>query len=458
MPESTTPKARTIYLLQEALDTGIRGDLRAAVEHALETATNTHRDLTTLAYDRLKLGKELVDPMRPGFMMRANKSSKRWIYRFSWKEGRRKRQLELGLGTYPDTSLAQAREQWGVARKIRLSGLNPIAEIAGGEEQEMVWAQLQSRYLRLASQHKRSWKDDETLLKASIPDDWSALPLSEIDKYRVGALVATKVATPRQQQRLLGLLKTMFGLAMANNRIAHKWLPGESESGVVEAWAQLTENPCESVVLGKHVPKVYSPSAKEIRSFVRKLPALNEAPDNCAALKLQLLTNTRIGEVAQVEANEVDMREKIWTLPAAKSKNKTEHRIMLSDQATDLLQEQLDKYGDGYLFRNSKGGAARNDTIGKTISNNRQALGVSKDFVTHSLRHFGQSWLAKEKCPVEVRDRIANHAINKLTHMASRYNSYQYDQDAKEWLQKLADHVMALEADNIVLMEEATGE
>ena len=449
MSELVSPKQKTIGLLREALASGIRGDLRSAVEHALETATISHKDLSTLAYDRLKTGNELVDPNRPGFMMRANKSFKRWIYRFSWREGERKRQLELGLGNYPDTSLAHARELWSEARKIRLSGQNPLVKLSNSGDQELTWEQLQSRYLRLASIHKRSWKDDDTLLKANIPDDWGVLPLSAIDKYRIGALVATKAATPRQQQRLLGLLKTMFGLAMANNRIAHKWLPGESETGVVEAWADLSENPCDSVFIGEHEPKVFSPTAKEIRNFIQKLSSLDVAADNKAALKLQLLTNTRIGEVLRVEMHEVDLQENIWTLPASKSKNKTEHRIMLSTQAVDLLHEQIDKYTSGYLFRNSKEGAARNDTLGKIISSNRDLLGVSKDFVTHSLRHFGQSWLAKEKCPVEVRDRIANHSANKLTHMASRYNSYEYDPDAREWLQRLADHVTILDTTNL---------
>src|SRR5215471_16632358 len=48
--------------------------------------------------------------------------SKSWVYRFSLQG----RLHDMGLGPYPDTSLAEAREQAATQRKIRFAGGDPI--------------------------------------------------------------------------------------------------------------------------------------------------------------------------------------------------------------------------------------------------------------------------------------------------------------------------------------------
>lgn len=59
----------------------------------------------------------------------------RWKYRYSGKEKR------LSLGTYPDTSLAEAREKRDAARRLLASGIDPSqqrkATKAAGEEQSL---------------------------------------------------------------------------------------------------------------------------------------------------------------------------------------------------------------------------------------------------------------------------------------------------------------------------------
>ncbi len=88
--------------------------------------------------------------------------------------------------------------------------------------------------------------------------------------------------------------------------------------------------------------------------------------------------------------------------------------------------------------------------IAEQIKKNRKHLGVPDNFTTHSLRHTGQTLLASMRCPVEVRDRIANHKPNEKTDMSARYNSHEYDEPAREWLQKMADQFDALSQSNVV--------
>jgi integrase len=47
------------------------------------------------------------------------------------------------------------------------------------------------------------------------------------------------------------------------------------------------------------------------------------------ALRLQLLTGTRSGEVVGAEWREIDLEAAVWMQPATKTKNGRAHRVML---------------------------------------------------------------------------------------------------------------------------------
>ena len=57
-------------------------------------------------------------------------------------------------------------------------------------------------------------------------------------------------------------------------------------------------------------------------------------------------------------------------------------------------------------------------------------------------------------CNVEVRDRISNHRRNALSDMDARYNRFEYDQEARDWLKRWANHLDGLR-DNVVSIGEA---
>ena len=67
-------------------------------------------------------------------------------------------------------------------------------------------------------------------------------------------------------------------------------------------------------------------------------------------VRLLILTGARRDEVAQMEWREVDIDHAVWTLPAARSKNRREHAIPLSDTALDVLRSlpRIDR--SGFVF------------------------------------------------------------------------------------------------------------
>ena len=458
MANQDSPKERALKLLNQALDTGIKGRNRSAVVQAIEVLEDKGRDLTDLTYQHLKVGTELVDPKRPGLMMRANKANSRWIYRYSW-EGKQK---EYHLGDYPATSVADARELWSGARAIRLKGESPHEheqDQLSAANAVMTWGQLEQRYLELAEKNKRSWRDDMGILSRRIPKEWKTRPATSITKYDIGdAIKAAGIGlrdpaqeTPREAEKLRTLLCSMFNLAMGNAGRMRTWLA--SDSPVIEGWINIPANPVEGTNLPNRTASTFSPETRHIRSFVSNLPTVIKHTDIHEVLLLQLLTNTRVSEVCDAPWAEFDLDESEWNITAERVKNGSAHKVMLSRQAIELLNRQADKHGtDGMVFESVGGGALRRDTVIRAVYKNRDALGVPAGFVSHSLRHYGQTWLASSKCPVEVRDRVSNHKPPST--MSSHYNAHTYDQEAAEWLQNLGDHVQALMTGNVVVLAE----
>jgi integrase len=453
-----SPKERALKLLNQALDTGIKGRNRQAVQQAIEVLEDKGRDLTDMAYQHMKVGTELVDPNRPGFMMRANKANNRWIYRYSWHG----KQKEFHLGDYPATSVADARGLWSDARAIRLKGESPHEHYQGQRDSAsnvMTFGQMEKRYLELAEKNKRSWRDDMGLLSRRIPKEWKGRPANSITKYDIGGVIqAAGVSmrcptkqSPREAEKLRALLNSMFNLAMARGRRMRSWLA--SDSPVVEAWIDTPANPVEGTILANREASTFRPETRHIRSFVSNLPTVIKHTDIHETLLLQLLTNTRVSEVCYAPWSEFDLDTGEWNIPAERVKNGSAHKVMLSRQAIELLTRQATKHGtEGMVFKAVGGGVLNSDSVINAVSRNRDALGVPAGFVSHSLRHYGQTWLASSKCPVEVRDRVSNHKPPGT--MSSHYNAHTYDQEAAEWLQNLGDHVQALVTGNVVVLAE----
>ena len=68
---------------------------------------------------------------------------------------------------------------------------------------------------------------------------------------------------------------------------------------------------------------------------------MQKAPVNSvflALVKMLILTGARRNEVAAMQWNELDLENRLWTIPAARTKNGNEHRIYLSDAALEVLK------------------------------------------------------------------------------------------------------------------------
>ncbi len=72
--------------------------------------------------------------------------------------------------------------------------------------------------------------------------------------------------------------------------------------------------------------------------------------------------------------------------------------------------------------------------------------------IVHDLRRTVATALAKLGCSRVVQDRILNHVDRSVSAI---YDQHRYDDEARAWVQKWADHLQALTARNLVPLRAA---
>jgi integrase len=172
--------------------------------------------------------------------------------------------------------------------------------------------------------------------------------------------------------------------------------------------------------------------------------------DNYLACALLVTLGVRKTELTEAPWSEFDLAEKIWRLPAERSKSGVGIDIPLPDIVIEWLKElQVRACGTAYVFpsrRTSKRPYMGADTLNRAITKlfgheagkKKQPpnlMGDMEHFTVHDLRRTCRSLLAEQGTLGHVAERCLNH---KLKGVEGIYNRYDYFDERKEALSKLA--------------------
>lgn len=173
--------------------------------------------------------------------------------------------------------------------------------------------------------------------------------------------------------------------------------------------------------------------------------------DNYLACALLLLLAVRKSELTEAPWAEFDLNEKKWSLPKERSKSGVAIVIPLPPLAMKILEElKVRAFGSDYAFPNRK--SSKNLHMGKDTLNRAIAklfgiepgrkqqppnvMGDIEYFTVHDLRRTCRSLLASLSVPPHVAERCLNH---KLKGVEGVYDRYDYFEERKDALKKLAD-------------------
>jgi integrase len=256
--------------------------------------------------------------------------AKSWMFRYRWEGSRH----DMGLGPFPAISLAEAREKASAQRRLLLEKINPLTD-ARRSRQGSLFADVSDRCIDSLSQGwhgSRRRQSDQW--RQSLRDH--AYPIiGDMDVRDIGRDHLLAVLQPiwatknRTANRVRARIEAVLNYAMT---------AGLREQGLNPArWrghlSNLLAPPSRVQQVAHHAALPYA----ELPAFMAELRK-NESLI-ARALEFTILTATRTGEVLLASWDEIDMANKLWTIPAARMKGGREHRVPLSDRALAIVQE-----------------------------------------------------------------------------------------------------------------------
>jgi integrase len=348
-------------------------------------------------------------------------SAKSWVFRFQLNGKRR----DMGLGPFPDISLADARGKATENRKQRHDGIDPLDAKEAHRQAQRVLVAKGRTFRECAAEfieknqagwrnakHQQQWVN--TLATYAYPT-LGELPVSAIDAgLVVQVLDPIWTEKPETASRVRGRIEAVLDAATVR---------GFRQGPNPAMWKG---NLAHILPARAKVRKVMHHAALPMDDMPEFLAALRGREGMSArALEFTILTAARTGEALGAKWDEIDLSAKVWTVPADRMKAGREHRVPLSVAALDVLEKvrSLALMHDG-----------KPDPAAPLFPGPRRALPMSNmtmlmllrrmkrdDLTAHGFRSTFSDWAAERTAyPREVVEMALAHAVENKVEAAYR--------------------------------------
>jgi integrase len=351
------------------------------------------------------------DDQLKGFALRVTDTG---VKSFIW-EGRIKgRVRRITLGQFPALTVLDARKTALETKTAVAHGEDPAQDRAEIRA-ERTFGDLADAYLeRHAKQRKRSWREDDAVLKNHLPSGWRNRRLSDITREEVIQLRDTvarkenprvknkeerKKGMPYAANHLVRLLRTMFNLA-------RDWgmLVGDNPATRIKL---LSETKRDRFLSPDELARVNSALAQEPNEYWR------------AYFALSLMLGTRKGELLVVKWSDIDFRQK--TLRISQTKAGRPHILPLPAPAISTLESLPSREISEWVFPSIDSKTGHLASPKHAWERIRKAARVP-DVRVHDLRRTLGSWLAASGYSLPLIGRALNHTQVSTTAIYARMN------------------------------------
>ena len=349
-----------------------------------------------------------------------NRPSRSWVFRYTSPITGKRR--EMGLGSYRDRSLAEARAKASEYRKQLLEGIDPIeakvlerSRLLAEQREQITLATAVNRCIETKrhewsnAKHASQWTN--TLTTYVLPSLGKKL-VKDINIHDVLSVLQpiwlTKTETAsRVRQRL----ETVLDWAKA-----HGQYEGENPARRDGPLGQLL--PRAGKV--KRVEHYAALPFEQMAEFMSALRAKNTV--TALALEFLILTASRTGEVIGALQDEVNFTTKTWTIPASRMKARREHRVPLTDRCLEIIRFAVDSSSTaGWLFPSSTN--KRQPLSNGAFLKLMKSIGEGRfaSYTPHGFRSTFRDWAAeKTNYSSEVVEMALAHTIRNQVEAAYR--------------------------------------
>lgn len=350
-------------------------------------------------------------------------NARSWILRC--KVGAKRR--HIGLGGFPDVSLAQARERAREARDAIRRGIDPIEErratqaaLTASQARGLTFADAVDKYCAAKlgefrnEKHRKQWR-------------------STLDNYASPAIGKMLVAEIEVQD----VLRALEPIWNTKTETASR-LRGRVEN--VLAWAAVAghrtgDNPARwkgnlDAILpkpGKLAKVAHQPALALADAPAWFTDLRGRSGTATRALEFLAMTAARSGEVRGATWGEIDLDTALWIIRGARMKAGKEHRVPLTKEAVELLKAMPRIKGSEYVFAAPRGGMLSDMSLSACMKRINEARDggyldprTGRAAVPHGLRSTFRDWTAEQGYQRDMAEMALAHNVGTEVERAYR--------------------------------------
>jgi integrase len=325
----------------------------------------------------------------------------------------------MGLGSYPEITLAAARQAAAEAREQRRAGVDPIeardvqkAALRAADAKVMTFRECAEAFVRA---HQAGWRNAkhraqwQSTLETYAGPFIGALSVQFVDTGQVMRVLEQSIgsdrlplweARPETASRLRGRIESILDWARVRGHRS-----GENPA----RWRGHLDHllPSRRKVRGvrHHAAVPYS----ELPAFMVEL---QQRPAVAArGLEFLILTASRAGMVVGATWSELDLMSRVWTIPGPRMKSGREYRVPLSDAAMRII-ESMQAVCDGeFVFPGERRHGLSNMAFTMLLRRMKR-----EQITAHGFRATFRTWAAETTTfhPEVVEAALAHVVGNKV--------------------------------------------
>ena len=325
----------------------------------------------------------------------------------------------LGLGPYPEISLAEARRRALEVRNLCAQGVDPMQhkherrlKVEVHKSPDVTFKQIADQYLATHAVNYRNAKHSQQWHASLRNYAYSALgdiAVSDVTSEQILEVLKpiweTKTETAK---RLQGRIEKIFDLAIASGL-------RETNPARWKNFLSLRLPAPSRITEVKHYPSLPHP---DLPKFMQALSMRSGMA--ARALEFLILTAVRSGSVRQARWSEIDFHAGEWRIPNEHTKTRTGgHRVPLTDQMIVLLQSLPRSLNQNLIFPSPTGKVLSDMALNVLMRKMRISGDLWADAVPHGFRSTFRVWAAEAtNYPSELAELCLMHSVGSAVYQA----------------------------------------
>jgi integrase len=366
---------------------------------------------------RLKLTKSAIDALPipesdvvhwdtglPGFGVKVTPKGRKVFIVLYRTGGAGSKLRKYTIGPSGRVTLHQARVAAQRVFAATVEGRDPAAEKREAKRRVVAdrVEDLLESFIAQRLSRNRTAGEIARLLRREIGKAWSGKSIHEISKRDVVEVISAveQRGAPVAANKTLKSIKTFL-----------RWCVGR---------AVLDQSPAEGVPLP--AKEVTRDRVLDDRELVQVMLAARKIGGPYGGIvELLALTGQRREEVARLTWQELDLQQRVWTIPKSRTKNAKAHVVHLSEQSIDVLKSA---HRQGPLVFSLLGTKPFQE-FSRAKSVLDQLCGAS-GWRLHDLRRTCVSGMARLGIAPHVADKILNHQSGTISGVAAVYQRHEF--------------------------------